>query len=67
MIDWYYTMRQKLCKRGKNAESAATVVERRKNSFGVARHGVFRSKVISEYLRKIPCIEAIARKNKEAR
>jgi hypothetical protein len=40
-------------------------VERRKNSFEVARHGVFQNKVVSKYPWKNPHIEYITKRGAE--
>ena len=40
-------------------------VERRKNSFEVARHGVFQNKVVSKYPWKNPHIEYIMKRGAE--
>jgi hypothetical protein len=55
-------MLQKPGEQDKKAESEITAIGRRKNSFEVARHRVSRSKTISKYLRKMPCVATIVRK-----
>ena len=49
MVDQCCAIREKPCKRGYIAKFEAMTVERRKNSFEVARHGVFQSEVVFRY------------------
>ena len=65
MINWYFIMIQKPGNRDRNVNVRATVGELRKNSFEVARYGVFQNKVVSKYPRKNPHIEYIMKRGAE--